>query len=334
VRSNGLLLTRFPTQATESEYAQAAAELDGRLAELPEIVALYSFGSVLAPGISDIDRIAVVDGTKAVPEIWSQLSVRTRDLAMHAPFLIDAATFARHRWFADLGVPELVSGQAIDVEKRPLPGYTERLLAAEALVIMSLKLAKQAVTGRVKIRPLLCELNNLKLDLQLARLQRLDANLAWTLADEVERLRTAWWELEDDQRASRLRGLLTQAPPALAAAVAALSRRLDEADVVGQLRMSAEWRNVTLIPGTVQNGRPALAANIIGLSRRLGEARWLWIDRTFQIPPPVLHLLAGPARAEYEEFRARRADLVRRHYEHLTSTPSYSPIGLARVYLT
>jgi hypothetical protein len=332
VNSNRFVLTRFPEEATEKDYAEAAAELDTRLAELTEVVAVYSFGAVHALGISDIDRIAVVDGARSVPEIWSRLSMRTRVLAMHTPFLIDSATFVRHRWFADLGVPELVSGRKIDVEERPIPEYSELLLAAEALVVMCLKLAKLTVTGRVKIRPLLCELNNLKLDLEFARLRRDEAGAAWALADEVGRLRTEWWQLEDRQRRSRMRALLARAPRALDAALSALAKQLENGEVATPVPLAAEWSNVTLVPGIERNGRP-VGANLVGRSRRLGEARWRWIDRRFEVPAPVLRLLAGPSRQDYQEFRLQRSDLVRQHAEHLLSSPAYSAIGLAGVYL-
>jgi hypothetical protein len=252
---------------------------------------------------------------------------------MHGPFLIDTHTFARHRWFADLGVPELVSGQTLDVEERPLPHYSEPLLAAEALVVMSLKLAKQSVTGRVKIRPLLCELNNLKLDLELAQLQRAEASAAWALVDDVAQLRAEWWQLEDKQQRSRMQALLGRAPQGLAAALAALAKGLEEGQVVTPIPLNAEWSNVRLVPGSVQNGR-RFGAGVIGRSRRLGEARWRWMTRWFEIPIPVLRLLSDPLRLEYQEFRLKRADLVRSHAEHLLSNPGYSAVGLARIYLT
>jgi hypothetical protein len=326
-------LTRFPIRATQDDYAEAATELDSRLDELPDSVAVYRFGSVQAPGISDLDRIAVVEvGERSTPEIWSRLSARTRYLAMHAPFLIDASTFARHRWFADLGVPELVSGRGIEVEERPIPEHSELLLAAEALVVISLKLAKQVVTGRVKVRPLLCELNNLKRDLELGGLQRGDAGHAWALADEIGFLRNEWWKLEDSEQRSRMQSLFEGAPLALGDALAGLARQLDEGDVVTEMALAAEWSNVTLVPGIGRNGRP-VGSTAVGRSRRLGEARWQLISRRFQVPEAVLRLLSSPPPSEYEEFRLRRADLVRRHSEHLISNPAYSSIGFARVYL-
>jgi hypothetical protein len=332
VSSRDLFLTRFPIRATEHDYAEAAAELDDRLGELPDRVAVYRFGSVQAPGISDLDRIAVVDEATAAPEIWSRLSARTRDLAMHAPFLVDTQTFARHRWFADLGVPELVFGSLIDVEERPIPEHSEPLLAAEALVVMSLKLVKQFVTGRVKVRPLLCELNNLRRDLELGGLQRRDASAAWALADEIGFLRREWWKLEDSEQRSRLQGVLEGAPQALADALAGLARQLDEGDVVRQMTLAAEWSKVTLVPGIGRNERP-FGSKIISRFRHLGEARWHLISRRFEVPAPVLLLLCSPLRTEYEEFRLKRAELVRRHSKHLYSNPGYSSISVARVYL-
>ena len=68
MKSNGLLLTRFPTRATQNDYAEAAAELDTQLAELPDLVAVYKFGSVETLGISDLDRIAVVERARPVPD--------------------------------------------------------------------------------------------------------------------------------------------------------------------------------------------------------------------------------------------------------------------------
>jgi hypothetical protein len=333
VSSKGFFLTRFPIRATQDDYAEAAAELDSRLDELPERVAVYRFGSVQAPGISDLDRIAVVEeGGKATPEIWSRLSARTQHLAMHAPFLIDASTFARHRWFADLGLPELVSGGVIEVEERPVPEHSEPLLAAEALVVISLKLAKQVVTGRVKVRPLLCELNNLTRDLELGGLQREDAAPAWALAGEIGFLRKEWWKLEDSEQRSKVQSLLEGAPLAIGDALAGLARQLDEGDAVSQMALGAEWSNVTLVPGIERNGRP-VGSNALCRFRRLGEARWQLINRRFQVPEPVLQLLSSPLRADYEEFRLGRAELVRRHSEHLISNPGYSSIGFARVYL-
>src|SRR6266540_6924002 len=80
-----VVLTSFPTAAVEEDYARAAVELEECLAELPGAVAVYKYGSITAPGISDLDRVAVVEGGRAAPDVWPRLSERTRYLVMHTP---------------------------------------------------------------------------------------------------------------------------------------------------------------------------------------------------------------------------------------------------------
>jgi hypothetical protein len=188
-----LRLLRYPLPASLEDYGHAADELDSKLLELPGLVALYGAGAVSAPGISDVDRIAVVDGHRPVPSVWERLSGRTRYLAMHTPFLVDTATFRRHRWFAHLEPLELLHGPEVGLESPPDPGYARRLAGAESLVIMALRLVKQIWTAQVKVRPLLCELHNLRHDLTLGGLGRDRASDAWAVADEVGALRKTWF---------------------------------------------------------------------------------------------------------------------------------------------
>ena len=182
-----LRLLRYPLAASLEDYGHAAHELESRLLELPGLVALYGTGAVSAPGISDVDRIAVVDGHRPVPSVWERLSGRTRYLAMHSPFLVDTATFRRHRWFAHLEPLELLHGTEVGLEAPPDPGYARRLAGAESLVIMALRLVKQIWTAQVKVRPLLCELHNLRHDLTLGGLGRDRAPDAWAVGTRLER---------------------------------------------------------------------------------------------------------------------------------------------------
>jgi hypothetical protein len=327
------LLTAFPPEATEQDYGAAAAELDRLLGELPGALAVYEFGSVTALGISDIDRLAVVEDVRAVPAVWPRLTERTRLLAMHTPVLVDAATFSRHRWIAELGDLKLACGAPLPIEERPVPEYSEPLLAAEAFVVTGLKLAKVAVTGRVKVRPLLCELQNVRLDLHLARLARSEAPRTWALADSVEHLRASWWHLDRAQQRSRVLRALRDAPDAIGEALECVGSRVEGAETPQQLRLGGEWRNVTLVPGHPTNGVAPAFATFIGRSRRLGEARWRSLPRRFRLPAAVIALLTRPARSEYEEFRVARRELVRAYADSSASFRGYSSLGLARVFL-
>jgi hypothetical protein len=328
------LLTALPRPATEDEYGHAAAELEGLLIELPGAVAIHRYGSIAAPGISDLDRLVVIADRRPVRDVWSRLSERTRYLAMHTPVLVDSATFARHRWFTDVGTLELVWGHSLEVKRRPLPEYSEPLIAAEALVVTALKLAKLAVTGRVKVRPLLCELRNVRLDLGLAKLERRHAPRAWELVDEIDRLRDEWWSVTEPVRHARLRDVLRGAPDAVHEALRALGERVTKPGEWPQpIRLGAGWHNVTVVPGTGYDGRPTALTRIVARSRRLGEARWRWRPRSMALPPALVALLTGPPPPEYEDFRAERVALVRRYASVLTACPGYSAIGFAPVFL-
>jgi hypothetical protein len=324
-------LIRFPAPASSEDYATAAEELDDALLRLPGVIAVYRLGNISAPGISDIDRIVVVEPGARCPPVWSTLSERTRSIAMHSPFLVDAATFARHTWFAHLEPLDLVSGDARAVEVRPVPEYSEPLIGAEAMVLIHLKVAKQALTSLVKVRPLLCELHNLRHDLALAGVDSAQAPRGWALAEAVRQARERWWSLSAADQIERVRALLGQAERALAESLSALPK-LDGRRLHPQLRLGAEWRNVNLVAGEGQSLRPGLAQHF-RLSRRASEAIWRWRKQTIRVPAHVLSLLGGPPPSAYEEFWVSRRALVAAYRNFLQANPGYAGIGSALVFI-
>ena len=307
--------------------------MEQALASLPGATAVYKYGSVKALGISDIDRIAVIDGAGSLPDVWSRLSQPTRDLAMHTPVLVDVATLEHHRSFADTGTLEHVWGETLEIRQRPAPEYSEPLLAAEGLVVMALRRAKAAVTRRIKVRAFLCELGNVHIDLRLARLGRGKAPRAWQLAEEVRRVRDAWWTLDESQQRSCVLDLFADAPSALSEALEAIDA--DGREVLAHpqpLRLGATWGNITLLPGKT-SVPTAPDKKLVIHSRRLGEARWRWISRQVRMPAGVIALLAGPPPPEYHDFRRDRDELVRNYQEFLAAHPGYSAIGLGSLFL-
>ena len=324
-------LIRFPIPATADEYATAAEELEDALFRLPGVIAVYRLGNVSAPGISDIDRIVVVESGARCPPVWSTLSERTRSIAMHSPLLVDVATFARHSWFAYLEPLELVSGDALAVEVRPVPEYSEPLIGAEAMVLIHLKVAKQALTSLVKVRPLLCELHNLRHDLALAGIDLGQAPRAWALAEAVRQVRERWWSLSAADRIERVRALLGQAETALAESLSALPK-LDGRRVQPELRLGAGWRNVNLVAGETQNLRPGLAQHF-RISRRATEASWRLRTHTIRVPAHVISLLASPPSSTYEEFWVSRRALVVAYRNFLQANPGHAGIGSALAFL-
>jgi hypothetical protein len=324
-------LSRYPTPASDDDYANASEELESRLRELPGIVAVYRTGSVSVPGISDLDRIAVVQPGSRVPGIWPVLSAQTRLLAMHGPFLVDTATFARHRWFADLQPLELAWGDEVEVETRPAPERIELVIAAESLVVVLLNLVKQAIVGRAKVRPTLCQLNNFRRDLDLARLERADAPQAWSFADQVTRLREEWWRLPLSERPLLFRALLDRSFAAIAEALRVLAKRMNHGTRQRRLRLSGVWKNVTLEAGEPPvEWKPRALWPVTAHSARVAEAFWRWPQRKVAVPGGVISIVQpSPG---YEELQAQRREIIQRYVQFLGKTDGYAAIGAAGVF--
>jgi hypothetical protein len=329
----GVRLTEFPEPAREDEYEEAGFELEGFLAALPGAVAVYRFGNVGAPGISDLDRLVVVEDMPRIPEIWSRLTPRTRYLCMHTPFLADPPTFRRHRWFADLGTLRLAWGQDLTTEERPIPDVSEPRLAAEALTLSYIKLHKLAVSGRVKVRPLLCELNNVGRDLDLARLPRSKAVEARLLAGQVHALRQDWWRLSHSARIEGIRSLLDRAPAAMSSALTAIAEQHANGVTGRALSLRPPWAGVILAPGeqtTVEDS--SSVAQLLSRFPKVGEARWRAGHRRIAIPPGISGLLSGDVPSE-RDFPDERAKLVARYVRVAGPHKSYSLLGYAEPFL-
>lgn len=318
-------LVGHPRPAAKEDYRRAADELEGRLAELPGLVAIYRVGEVSTPGISDLDRVAVVDSERPVPAIWPQLTEATRALAMHPPFLVDPSTFASHRLIAHLEPMELATGAEIALEERPDPDYVERLLGAESIVLNLVRLLKYRAIGRIKVRAVLCELHTVRHGLRLAGLDRSEAAAAWRLADEVASLRGGWFALPPGRRDERLRQVVLDALPALISALdglAACSPRADELSD-GRLALGGAWTGITLRgvgESPTPNPRPGarLTEAIAGVSPKAAEVAWrlLLRRREVMLPARVVALL-GRCPSEHAEVCVRRADVLARHREFL-----------------
>ena len=331
----------FPAPVSNDEYAEAAAEIDQRLTSLPGIVAVYRTGGVSAPGISDIDRVAVLEAPAQIDTVWASLAERTRAIAMHGPFAVDRETFERHGWFAHLEPLEVVAGVPVGTQEPPHPRYFSTLLGVEGMVIALLKLLKQLSIGRVKARALMCEIHALGHSLRLAMLSRDTAPAAHRLIEDVDELRRSWFRQQAGDRVDAIRAIAARGAPALLEALDRLAppdERQDERPA--SLVMSSPWRNVTLDAADehVEPGaafRTPQTARLTSGSRRLGELRWRSRRRRVMIPAPGLAWLQQPATPEIASLRTERDRVVRRYSDFVDACGSgWSSIGFARPFLS
>ena len=332
MRKRSLILERRPKFVTLSDYGQAAKEIDDLLGSLPGVVAVYQLGSVSAPGISDIDRIAVVERSGRFSSVWGRLSASTRYLAMHSPFLVDVETFVRHRWFAVPEPLEAVSGTELALEAPPSHQLLRAIAGIEGLVVSRLKLAKQLSIGRVKVRPFLCALHNLGHDLRLIEVSQAEAPLAWDLTAKILAVRGEWWEMPDHERDGRVLELVYSAPMAIDEALAGYSVAAAESAIATSMRLSAEWKNVTLTNQPLQDATFGLANAFSRVSRRAAELAWRRGRYELALPTAVVSLLSAAA-AGADALLAERLAVVRHYRGFLDAQdPGWSRIGFATVF--
>jgi hypothetical protein len=325
----------MPAQA--EEYERASQEISDALRRLPGLVATYRAGSVSAPGISDLDWIAVIDPEAGAFEVWSSLSERTRYLAMHAPFLVDHDSFRRHRWFAHMEPLELSFGAAVELEYRPLPDYSEALIGAESMVTCLLSAVKQVSTGLFKVRPSLCQLNNVRHALALARLTDADAPGASRLAGDVSTLRETWFAKPARERAELVKDLAARSVPGLLEALWALGERnATEIPLPDEMKLQGPWSNVVLVPSREARGAEGIPRIRLPLVRstRLAELRWRAARPRIALHPGIVGLLAGAGDHEQRRFRSSRDQLVGAYRDFLADHGrGYAGIGFAAPFL-
>jgi hypothetical protein len=330
-----------PAPFSNDEYAEAAAEIDERLASLPGIVAVYRIGGISAPGISDIDRVAVLEAPAQIDTLWAGLAERTRAIAMHGPFAVDRETFERHRWFAHLEPLEVVAGVPVGTQEPPHPRYLSTLLGVEGMVIALLKLLKQLSIGRVKARAFMCEIHALGHSLRLAMLSSETAPAAHRLIEDIDELRRGWFREQPENRVAAIRAIVARGGPALLEALDRLAPPDEGGDErPASLAMSSPWRNVTVAAadGHVEPGaafRIPQTARLTSGSRRLGELRWRSRRRRLMIPAPGLEWLQQPTTPEIASLRTERDRVVRRYSDFVDACGSgWSSIGFARPFLS
>jgi hypothetical protein len=252
---------------------------------------------------------------------------------MHTPFLADVETFARHRWFALLEPLELVHGTELRVEEPSGNGLLSSLIGIEGLMVTRLKLSKQIHTGRIKVRPFLCELHNVRRDVCLGKVSEDTAPSAWALTREIASLRSEWWGISEVERDRRVIDLAVSAPEAIDEALSACAPLFPGAATGGSFRLEAEWSNVSLRATPRRSARKPSRFGLLGRhSRRAAELRWRLTRHELAVSPAVVSLLIAAA-AGSENVLLDRLALVRRYRAFMDEQRSgWSSIGLARIF--
>jgi hypothetical protein len=234
----------------------------------------------------------------------------------------------------------LVTGERLAIEPRPLPEYSEPLLAAEGLVNTVLRLAKQAAMRRVKVRPSLCEVNSIKYDLELGRIDRRRAPKAWELVDRIQDLRQSWFGGPPDRVRPILRAALEVSLQSLSELDAVVGGPLAPGRKPPGRRLTGPWKNVALVGGSgsglaVRRVRASTAVSFGGRWKDGSELAWRLVSATLSVPPPVAALLLnGDPSPPYSEFRQERDRTVAAYRSFISRNASgYSMMGVSTMLL-
>lgn len=328
---NRFSLDRLPLETDPSAYRDVSERLVEILSSVEGFRAVYSTGGVSTPGISDLDLVLVTESAARIPGVWSRLSDRDRYIAMHTPFITSAETFSEHRWYASLVPLVLEAGTEVTVSPPSAETQTplDRLLGLEGLLILRLKLERQAVTGRIKARPFLCELHALKYSLTLTGLDRSSAPRAWDVQEMTEGLRSTWFGIGEKERSIAIRELHYTAVEAVDGVLAHLALDL-EMCIEPRVSLHAPWENVLLTsPGSLRRHRRW--EYLIPRWGTLGELLWRSVSREVPVPPGVIGQI-GRARASDGMFQERRTRYARYLAFARAQGEGWSRLGLAGVF--
>ena len=117
-RAESFELDRFPVPVDRSDY-RGCARHRGTAGEHSWLCCDLRLGGLSAPGISDLDRIAVVGSRRSdFVDLARASQQRERYVALHTPFLVDAETFRRTSG-SRISNPRAARGCTVHLEEPP-----------------------------------------------------------------------------------------------------------------------------------------------------------------------------------------------------------------------
>ncbi|MFM7217725.1 MAG: hypothetical protein ACKO1U_06880 [Bacteroidota bacterium] len=183
----------LPKPAAASLYAEAVQSAVDRIKQIDGLVAVYSIGSVGAPGISDIDLVVVFeDATVWKEELRSGMSPFQRNLFVHAAYgtckslLLEGQRYTFFKPYKLLHGSDLLYGANF-----PEPdGEVRDQVALEYLLRFFLSMKMQKAYRQLRVRSLLLNAKGAAIDL----LHLSDGDLqVRRLTDELMALRQQWF---------------------------------------------------------------------------------------------------------------------------------------------
>lgn len=189
------LLSDLPRSVLSSEYQATIDRLLQRITTNEDVVAVYAIGGVSAPGISDLDFVAVFpDNYSSTFDIRRELSQQEKYLLIHSFYGITQTEFSKAPSYSYFHPYRLLSGtELIDKAEIDFNTTVQTQVALEYLLKFYISLHLQHAYRLIRVRSILLNAKGVLADLKY--LLPLDSSVD-DFTKELMDLRSSWLDKE------------------------------------------------------------------------------------------------------------------------------------------
>lgn len=237
---DNLKFFNYPMKYAIDDYEKVQNEIVSDLLSHPDVVSIYNFGSISAPGISDLDLLIIFDesitetrpmwveqfghipSTKKIfkskvnkiftrgPEKIIQHTIRDY-LMIHPPLIAPKGSIKDFpKLSAMFSDPKCIHTRCIEDIKKTDEKYFINIFLDYPIMSEVLELLSYLINGTVNVRRTLIKLNNIKYTLYMAKSFGVWKSSYNEYINSIGKLRGDWFNLTDRQQKESIHLLLKQ----------------------------------------------------------------------------------------------------------------------------
>ncbi len=178
----------LPLKIEMIKYRQLREKIIDYYSKKDWVYAIYEYGKIRNPGISDLD-ILIVTYEKIRKE---EIKIFGDEILLHQPAIMNIEVFKNFGKFFDVPDLNLLYGKQCEVQKSP--EEIKKKIALEFLIYSVFRILNMKHSKTIKVRQFLCEVFSLKRDFAIFNLK--DSKFL-SFIEKVKKLRDNWWKLEE-----------------------------------------------------------------------------------------------------------------------------------------
>ncbi len=166
-----------PVKSIRESYLEAISIISNDLIKNEGVKAIYQFGNITTPGISDIDLLVVAKDNFIIDlNGFENLPSKYKNLFTHGILGVSESFYERNNYYNVWSENHLIAGQELKKENAQEKTIEDEIalkhqIAIEYLVINYIDLKIQIEYGVVKLRSLLQHLKGIKYDLEFLNIK-------------------------------------------------------------------------------------------------------------------------------------------------------------------